>query len=70
MRVLDHASIVMGMTNYDVREIDRLEATARVYGVGATSVSSDLLLVPPFQSAILQALENIGRMLYEWWLVN
>ena len=31
---------------------------ACVYGVDATSVSSDLLLVPPFQSAILQALEN------------
>ena len=31
---------------------------ARVYGVAATSVSGDLLLVPPFQTAILQALEN------------
>ena len=31
---------------------------AHVHGIDATSVSSDLLLVPPFQSAVLQALEN------------
>ena len=29
-RVLDHASVVMGMSDYDIRDIDRLEATEMV----------------------------------------